>query len=401
MARRASARVDDAWRTRRGVLSASDLEDAVRGAGVRFDRSRRIYWQAHQLFPLPEVRWLSRPGVRGGSRGFYHAEAPSLAVLLDALLPRRAARERISPAQVVELLARWREQAASESPGDDAEAEERFYARVRRVLESRRDRDGAAPAERFGLARSSPPSRPVQSGPRRRRWSTIAGTLTVAELEGACAELGVRLDRSRRTYWQVERVFPQPEVRWLPRVGGPGGSRGYFHPGTPTLAVLVDYAVRRDHPAKPEGWRCPPRQLASLLARWRREARAETLDEQAAEDAFYARVRAAVDRIGHGEPIEGIDPEHVDVLPNGQRRLAEGEEAMARMATAAVVQAVADQWLEAHADEPSPDRLVVWFRLERTGPAAWRIAAEGARRTAHDAQRLREQRDKGFSSPFV
>jgi hypothetical protein len=137
------------------------------------------------------------------------------------------------------------------------------------------------------------------------------------------------------------------------------------------------------------------------LARWRREARAETLDEQAAEDAFYARVRAAVDRIGHGEPIEGIDPEHVDVLPNGQRRLAEGEEAMARMATAAVVQAVADQWLEAHADEPSPDRLVVWFRLERTGPAAWRIAAEGARRTAHDAQRLREQRDKGFSSPFV
>ena len=46
-------------------------------------------------------------------------------------------------------------------------------------------------------------------------------------------------------------------------------------------------------------------------------------------------------------------------------------------------------------DEPSPDRLVVWFRLERTGPDAWRIAAEGARRTAHDAQRLPERRNKG------
>jgi hypothetical protein len=66
-----------------------------------------------------------------------------------------------------------------------------------------------------------------------------------------------------------------------------------------------------------------------------------------------------------------------------------------------VVQAVADQWLEAHPAEPAPDRLVVWFRLERAGPDAWRIAAEGARRTAHDAQRLRERRHKGFSSPVV
>jgi len=76
------------WRTVRGTLTAAELERACAMLAVRLDRARRTYWQAAGVFPHPEVRWLSRPGHQGGTRGYYHEDAPLLAALVDYALRR-------------------------------------------------------------------------------------------------------------------------------------------------------------------------------------------------------------------------------------------------------------------------------------------------------------------------
>lgn len=219
------------------------------------------------------------------------------------------------------------------------------------------------------------------------RWVTRTGHLTAAELEAACAARGVRMDRARRTYWQSERVFPQPERRLLHPPEGRGGARGYYHRGAVDLAWLIDYAMRLDHPAKAERWRCTAPELAAVLAAWRREG--VRGDAGAAEEAFYAHLAGAVGIAAGGRPIPGVEPRHRDVLPPGQRRVEARRREEALRATAEVTQAIADGWSAEHAGEPPPEKLVVWFRLERAGPGSWRIADAGARRTSHDAQRLR------------
>jgi hypothetical protein len=217
------------------------------------------------------------------------------------------------------------------------------------------------------------------------RWITVRGDLTARELEQECRAHGVRLDRARRTYWQSERVFPQPERRLLTPPHGNGGARGYYRRGAIDLARVIDYIVTPGHPAKDRPWRCTIRELAPLIARWR------TLVETAGggEDAFDAWVAGLIPFVEHGEPIPGLDPRHRDVLPPGQRRIAPGERAAALQMTAGVAQAIADDWIGAHSAETPPDRLVVWFRIERSGPDGWRIADAGARRTSHEAQRAR------------
>ena len=374
------------WRTVAGTLTADDLDAACAAIGVRLDRARRVYWQRIGVFPFPEVRWLSRPGRAGGSRGYYHRGAPSLAKLLDGLLGTKAdgRRRRPSPESVRALLARWWVEA-----GGDEEA---FYAGIERLLRER----GRRP-----LAVAPPPG---DGAPRRReserpRWRTVAGTLTAAELERACVLLGVRLDRARRTYWQAAHVFPHPEVRWLSRPGHQGGARGYYHQDAPLLAVLVDYALRRDHPAKRSRWRCSTPGLGECLKAWWSEAERACGEPDAAEAAFYRRVRSEVMKVGTNETIAGVDPHHADVLPHGAR-IPPAEIEAARRHTAAAVQTLADAWQRDHGAEDPPDRLVVWFRVERDGPEDWRIVAAGARPTSHDAHRRRlRRRASGGGTP--
>lgn len=220
------------------------------------------------------------------------------------------------------------------------------------------------------------------------RWITARGDLTTREIEDECRAHGVRLDRARRTYWQSERVFPQPERRLLKPPDGNGGARGYYRRGAVDLARVIDYVVTPGHPAKERPWRCTVRELAPLVARWR--AAVETAG--GGEEAFDAWVAGLIPFVEHGEPIPGLDPKHRDVLPSGQRRIAGGERAAALRATADVAQAIAEDWLGAHPADTPPDRMVVWFRLERSGPEGWRIADAGARRTSHEAQRARARR---------
>lgn len=220
------------------------------------------------------------------------------------------------------------------------------------------------------------------------RWITARGDLTARELERACRMHGVRLDRARRTYWQSERVFPQPERRLLTPPDGNGGARGYYRRGAVDLARVIDYIVTPEHPAKDRPWRCTIRELAPLVARWR--AVVETAG--GGEDAFDAWVAGLIPFVERGEAIPGLDPRHRDILPPGQRRIAQDERAAALRTTAGVAQAIAEDWLGAHPADTPPDRLVVWFRLERSGPDGWRIADAGARRTSHEAQRARARR---------
>lgn len=204
------------------------------------------------------------------------------------------------------------------------------------------------------------------------RWATGAGVLTARDLEEACRVRGVRLDRARRTYWQSERVFPQPERRALRPPAGRGGARGYYHPGAVDLASLIDYVVRSDHPAKAGAWRCSARDLAPVLTGWRADAD---------EDAFYTRVAGLMPLIRAGGPIPGVVPRHRDVFPPGQGRVAERERDAALGTTARVAEAIVDGWLVENGAGPVPERLIVWLRLERTGPRNWRIADAGARPT--------------------
>ncbi|MEW6582248.1 MAG: hypothetical protein AB1416_05770, partial [Actinomycetota bacterium] len=229
----------------------------------------------------------------------------------------------------------------------------------------------APPAAGAGPAASTP------------RWYTRAGALTAGELADECRARGVRLDRARRVYWQAEGVFPRPEVRRLTRPQGRGGARGYYHRDAPDLAWLVDFALRRDHPVKTGPWRASTADLAALLAGWWAEADAAA-DPLSAERAFYERVRVANRGAQATGGLAGLAPHHRPVIPPGQERVEPGRERDAESVTAGVVAALADDWLAHHAEEPPPDRLVVWFRVERCGPDGWRIVDTGARRTAHD-----------------
>ncbi|MGD9694866.1 MAG: hypothetical protein AB7V42_04290 [Thermoleophilia bacterium] len=219
----------------------------------------------------------------------------------------------------------------------------------------------------------------------RGRWVTAAGRLSAGELEAACRDRGVRADRGRRAYWQAERAFPQPERRALRVAGGRAGIRGYYHPGAVDLACLIDYVTRPDHPAKASPWRVPVRDLARSLATWRAEAGG---DGPEGEAALYARVAGLAPAIAAGAVIPGLDPAPRDVLPPGWRpETLDRDEALG--ATAHVAEALANDWVRAHDGTADPDRLVVWFRLERAGPDRWRITDAGARRTRHEVERAR------------
>ncbi|MCC6830836.1 MAG: hypothetical protein IT200_05760 [Thermoleophilia bacterium] len=207
-------------------------------------------------------------------------------------------------------------------------------------------------------------------------WVTARGDLSAGELEQACARRGVRLDRARRTYWQAQRVFPRPERRLLRPPAGNGGFRGYYHHGTVDLAELLDFAMRADHPAKRRAWRCRAADLAPVLTGWRHRFPAD-------EDAFYEHVGRTLRAAVSAGWIADLTPVHGAVLPDGQRRVPVHRLDEAVSTAGLVAEAIADAWLDGHAlaDTP-PDRLVVWFRLERTGPDRWRIAGTGARRTS-------------------
>lgn len=159
------------------------------------------------------------------------------------------------------------------------------------------------------------------------------------------------------------------------------------------LACLIDYATRVNHPAKSEPWRCAARDLAQVLAVWRAEAEGE--EAAAQEEALYARIEDVMPLVRDGSPIPGIAARHRDVLPHGQRRLDEGEREAALDATARVAGAIVDGWVAGHASNPTPARLVVWFRLERAGPENWRIADAGAPPASHERRRGRVGEEPG------
>ena len=107
------------------------------------------------------------------------------------------------------------------------------------------------------------------------------------------------------------------------------------------------------------------------------------------EDRFYERVARMMPLVRAGSPLPGIGSRHRDVLPADQRRLDESEREAALRTTAQVAEAIVDGWVAERAPGVVPERLVVWFRLERVGPESWRIADAGARPTSHE--RLRGQ----------
>jgi hypothetical protein len=349
---RSRAETSGPWVSVAGDLPASELERAAAGLGIALDARRRREWAQAGLFPLP-------------ARAGYHRLAPLLAAFVQRTVgaePARADPERLRRALATIQLLRER---AGEDHGSAA-GEDRFYGFLQTILG-----DLVAPPLRPPADDEAPP-----------RWTTRSGTLTASALEAACAERGVVLDRARRTYWQAERVFPQPERRPLRPPEARGGARGYYHAGAVDLACVVDYAVRGDHPSKPQPWRCTVRELGALMAGWRRQGDGD-------EDAFYARIAAMLPLIGSGDPLPGVAPPHRDVLPSDQHRLDEDERAPALRATARVAEAIADDWVAEHTAEPPPTRLVVWFRMERTGPDHWKIADAGARPTSHGRLRAR------------
>lgn len=370
------------WVTLRGELSGREVDAACARLGVPGGRERRRRWQSCGLFPLP----ASTTHRGGGGGGAYHPEAASLAAYVHALTELDAEASRTTATiRAHEAIRRLRLRANDH--GSSPVAEDRFYVAVR--------------AARASLIPPAAPFRTVEderrvrraaesSGRRPPRWVTIAGSISARELEEQAATHGVRLDRARRTYWQAERVFPQPERRLIRPPEGSGGARGYYHPGATDLARIIDYIVSPGHPAKAQEWRCSVRELSGTIGRWREEADAAAGGHGArSERVFYERVAGLVGHAEAGLPIPGLEPSHRDVLPDGQRRVASAQAGSAIDATARVTQAIADEWVSSHPGDPAPDRLVVWFRLERSGPGDWRIADAGARRTSHDSTRAR------------
>jgi hypothetical protein len=369
------------WRCVGGELTEAQLGAACAALGVAGGRARRRRWQRLGLFPLPV-------DDEGASTPAYHRQAPLLAALVHRLTAAGAA-SRLSEAQAADLIRLLRARAVD--PRGPEAAEDRFYGAVADALgrlDARR-REAGEPA-------APGPGRLPRPAPRP-RWITRAGELSAAELDAASAARGVRLDRARRTYWQAERVFPQPERRRLRPPEARGGVRGYYHPGAVELAWLVDYATRPDHPGKAHAWRCSTGELAGLLGRWRDEA-GPGRHPVAAEDAFYAHVAEAAAAASEGRPIPGLEPAHRLALPIGDGRVPPREREAALRGATQVAQAIADAWLGDHPSEPEPERLVVWFRLERAGPDSWRVADAGARRTGHGARRVRGHEREGAAS---
>lgn len=369
------------WVTLRGEISGREVDAACAQMGVPGGRERRRRWQSCGLFPLPAPTGRRRDG------GAYHPEAASLAAYVHALTeidgdPSRAT----ATVRVHEAIRRLRLRANDH--GLSPVAEDRFYVAVRAAYASLIP----PPTLLRGIEAERRIRRTADSsGPRPPRWVTIAGTMSARELEDEAAAYGVRLDRARRTYWQAERVFPQPERRLIRPPEGSGGARGYYHPGAIDLARLIDYIVSPGHPSKTDGWRCSVRELSGSIERWRAEAAAAAGGHGGrSEQIFYERVAGLVCHVESGQAVPGLEASHRDILPIGQRRVATAQAGSALEATARVTQAIVDDWLSAHPAEPAPERLVVWFRMERSGPADWRIADAGARRTSHDANRSRD-----------
>ncbi|MGD9696228.1 MAG: hypothetical protein AB7V42_11285 [Thermoleophilia bacterium] len=359
---RDGATSDGPWITIRGAISEAELDAACRERRVPAGRSLRRLWQGMGLFPLP--------AADGRSEASYHPGAVDLAELLHEILSDESAGEHEALRVAEETVGLLRRDA--DGGGDPAEAEERLARAVRRHLEH-----GASPPADGARPRGEPFARFADRAPdpRPHRWTTLDGSITVAELERACAARGVRLNRARRTYWQAERAFPQPERRLLRPPEARGGLRGYYHPGTVDLACLIDYVTRPDHPAKADPWKLRVRDLGHVLEGWRAQV--------GAEDAFYEFLSQLMPLVEEGQAIPGLTPRHRDVLPTSQRRFNDVDRVDALATAGRVAEAIADGWVAEHADEQPPKRLVVWFRLERTGPANWRIADAGARRTRH------------------
>ena len=379
------------WITVRGEMSGAEVDAASAAAGVTGGRERRRRWQRFGLFPLPAWAGLRTGAVDISRRPAYHPDAPVLAAFVAAMIgpgPGDATPQTIQRALEAVRLLRLR---AGARAGSEA-GEDRFYDLVRDAMEGLRDRRAHRDAREASEAvtpRWRPAGRPTVTP----RWLTVAGALAVGDLEDACRRRGVRLDRARRTYWQAERIFPQPQRRRLRPPDGRGGVRGYYHAGVVDLACLIDYATRADHAAKREPWRCSARDLAPVLATWRAEAEGD--DGTAQEEALYGRIAALMPLVREGAPLPGFAARHRDVLPDGQRRLGEEERETALSATARVAEAIVNGWMAEHAPDAAPDRLVVWFRLERAGPESWRIADAGARPTSHERQRARGGEEPG------
>jgi hypothetical protein len=352
-------------------MSGVELDAVCARMGIVVGRAGRRRWQRLGLFPLP-VRDADRaePGAA------YHRRAPLLAAFVHRALgpdPGGASPRAVRGAHEALRLLRLR---AGSLNGSSA-GEDRFYALLGELQRPRADTraGGREPASDAGVRRSpSPPAAPLQP-----RWTTVRGAMTAAELEAACRTRGVLLDRARRTYWQSARAFPQPERRRLRPPEGRGGARGYYHAGAISLAVVIDYAVRADHPAKARPWRWTVADVAHVLSAWRAEA--------PDEDGLYRRVDELLPLVREGRPLPDIAPRHRDILPDDQARVGDVERREAIETAGRVAAALVDAWVAAHPDEPTPDRLVVWFRMEGAGPGTWRIADAGARPTSHERRR--------------
>jgi hypothetical protein len=126
-------------------------------------------------------------------------------------------------------------------------------------------------------------------------WSTVSGGVSAHEIEAACARLGVRFDRARRTYWQRERLFPLSARR-----DGHPRAQGRFHPGAAELAVVGDACLARGLPNLPRGARSSLVPLRDLLADWWKGEMA-TASPERAESRFYRHVARVAERLRRGQ----------------------------------------------------------------------------------------------------
>jgi hypothetical protein len=133
-------------------------------------------------------------------------------------------------------------------------------------------------------------------------WATVSGGASAREIEVACARLGVRFDRARRTYWQRERLFPLSARR-----DGHPRSLGRFHPGAAELAVVVDACLARGLPHRPRGARSSLEPLRELLADWWNGEMATAAPERA-ESRFYRHVARVAERLRRGQTPRELLP---------------------------------------------------------------------------------------------
>lgn len=368
----------ETWRTVHGLLTVVEMTDAVSAFGVRLDRARLTYWQSEAVFPLPEVRYLGR----AGSVGLYHSHAVALARMIDVCLerglPYRPPRRRSSVAPLRWMLSAWRHELASEGDVDAAVMEDRFYQKVRvvlgRVLRGESIAEFAVhPTDLGHRVGNGQVGRRSLGAPRRGdAWRLLIGELDSATLEQAVRRRGVEFSRTRKLYWQRAGVFPYGAGRTAARHGSSRGRHTYFPGPAADLAVVVDYCLALDHPAKSGPWKWSPVALATVLATWR--SIDDPYGDIDGELAFFERIARLASQIEDGlAPVELVPTDVVDGAPSNAGEHVLGHEHLVGLGE------LAAEWLHEHpAERAHPPALIAWFRLERV-EADWRVSSHGVR----------------------